>query len=291
MVKQYDVKMHPRLVEQREKRRKTIYRWIIISTLFLATLIFGLSYFSAHPKITISKITVSGNRIIGADKIESIVYESINGRYVYLFKKSNIFIYPKRQIIKNIQNEFPRIKNIEINNDELTGIFIKIDERVGAYLYCGESMPQSGVNLGDDCYFINDDGYIFDKAPFFSGNVYIKFYAPLNDKDMEILGNSTLSPEKIKDFLAIVEKLKEMNFQTAMIDLGNPNEQNIFLKRGSTILPRIIFKQENDLEEILNNLSSSMKQQKFVDEVQGNFSTLDYIDLRFKNKVLYKNNG
>ena len=281
MVKQYDVKMHPRLVEQREKRRKTIYRWIIISTLFLATLIFGLSYFSAHPKITISKITVSGNRIIGADKIESIVYESINGRYVYLFKKSNIFIYSKMQIIKNI----------EINNDELTGIFIKIDERVGAYLYCGESMPQSGVNLGDDCYFINDDGYIFDKAPFFSGNVYIKFYAPLNDKDMEILGNSTLSPEKIKDFLAIVEKLKEMNFQTAMIDLGNPNEQNIFLKRGSTILPRIIFKQENDLEEILNNLSSSMKQQKFVDEVQGNFSTLDYIDLRFKNKVLYKNNG
>ena len=290
MLKQYDVKMHPRLIEQRQKRRITLYRWIILSFIFLTTIIFGLSFFSAHRNVTISKITVLGNKIINAEEIESIVYESMNGRYIYLFKKSNIFIYPKRKIIKNINTEFPRIKNIEISSDELTGLSIKIDERVGAYLYCGETMPESGVNLGDDCYFINDEGYNFDRAPFFSGNVYIKFYAPLNNKDMEILGNTSLTPSKIKDFLAMVEKLKEMNFQTAMIDLGNPNEQNIFLKRDSVKLPRIIFKQESDLVEILSNLTSSMKQQKFVDEVQEKYNSLDYIDLRFKNKVLYKNN-
>lgn len=298
MSKEYDVASHPRLIEQRQKRRRVVYRRIILFICFFVTFVFGLSYFSAHPRVTISTIKIDGNRVVSASKIEELVIKKIQGRYVYLFKKSNVFIYPKNKIIKDLKNEFARIKDVEISTNQFTNLSIKVSERVGLYLWCGEQINEEDT-LNEDCYFINDEGYIFDKAPFFSGNIYFKFYSPLNDKEREPLGNSSLDPETIKDIFAFSDALEEMSFSVAMIDMNDASEYKLYLKRnssrydeaGSIKLPQIIFKKEDKLEEILNNFSSSMKQEKFTEEVVGRYSSLEYIDLRYKNKVLYKHEG
>lgn len=290
MSKEYDVASHPRLVEQRQKRKRILYRRIILFICFFVTLVFGLSYFSAHPRVTISNIKIDGNRVVNTSKIESVVKSSIEGRYLYLFKKSNVFIYPKNKIIKDLKNEFARIKDVEISTNQFTNLSIKVSERVGLYLWCGEQINEED-KLNEECYFINDEGYIFDKAPFFSGNIYFKFYSPLNNKEIEPLGNSSLDPETIKDIFAFSDALEEMSFKVATIDMYDENEYKLYLKRSSTKLPQIIFKKEDNLEEILNNFSSSMKQEKFVEEVRGRYSSLEYIDLRYKNKVLYKHEG
>ncbi len=287
MSKEYDAASHPRLIEQKQKRKRIIYKRTILSLCFFATLVFGLSFFSAHPKVVISEVNVSGNRVVSASKIENIVRDSIKGRYVYLFKKSNVFIYPKKQIERNIKNEFARINGIEISIDKITKLSVHISERVGSYLWCGEQLNQED-KLNEECFFINDEGYIFDKAPFFSGSIYFKFYSPLVDKEMPPLSNSSLDPEIIKNIFALLDALEKMSFDVTMIDMYNENEYKLFLKRDSIELPYIVFKKDSDIDEILNNLSASMKQEQFVQEVKGKYQALDYIDLRYKNKVVYR---
>ena len=57
---------------------------------------------------------------------------------------------------------------------------------------------------------------------------------------------------------------------------------------SSQVAPKIIFKNDNDLENILSNLVTAMNKSEFANEVNSKYSILQYIDLRFKSKVLYK---
>lgn len=285
MSRAYDVSSHPRLVEERQKRKKVFYRKCVIFFLFFVSIIIGLAYFSGYHTVVINEIEVEGNNITSTDKVKSVVYEKINGRYLYLFKRSNIFIYPKSKIIDSIRKDFPRIKEIEIKAENLTALKISIKERDGSMLWCGEKFIEGS---DDECFFINSDGYIFDKAPFFSGSIYFKFYSPLKDSEMHPLGNISLGRESILEILSFVGGLEDLSFEPAMIDLSDLESQVIYLKRDSLKLPQIIFKNDNDKEEVINNLASSMKQEVFVDEVKGKYDSLDYIDLRYKNKVIYK---
>ena len=52
--------------------------------------------------------------------------------------------------------------------------------------------------------------------------------------------------------------------------------------------PKIIFKEDNDLGVILDNFATAMGEKEFANEINSKYDTLLYIDLRFKNKVLYK---
>lgn len=288
MSREYDISSHPRFLEQKQKRKKVIYRKTILFFVFFIVFIIGLSYFSGYHTVVINDIKIEGNNITNTDKLKSLVLENIEGRYLYLFKKSNIFIYPKNEIIKNIEKNFPRISDIDIKSDSLTSIHIKIKEREGAMLWCGESFQGEAYFIEEECFFINSDGYIFDKAPFFSGNIYFKFYTPLKNKDLPPLGNYSLDKEKINEIMIFVNGLEDLSFYPAFIDLSDKEMQKIFLKRDSLKLPQIFFKEENDKNEILDNLASSMKKDAFVHEVKSKYSILDYIDLRYKNKIIYK---
>lgn len=285
MSREYDVSSHPRLIEDRQKRKKIFYRKCVIFSLFFISLVVGLSYFSGYHTIVINEVEIEGNNITNTDKIKSVVSDTINGRYLYLFKKSNIFIYPKDEIINNLEKKFPRIKEIEIKAENFTSLKISIKEREGSMLWCGEKFIEDS---DEECFFINSDGYIFDKAPFFSGNIYFKFYSSLDDSESSPLGNTSLGHDQILEILSFVGGLEDLSFEPAMIDLSDTESQIIYLKRDSLKLPQIIFKHDNNKEEIINNLASSMEQEIFVNEIRGKYESLDYIDLRYKNKVIYK---
>ena len=71
--------------------------------------------------------------------------------------------------------------------------------------------------------------------------------------------------------------------------MGEDGINNIYLeKKNNTINPKIIFKNEDDLDLLLANLTLAMKKEEFSGEIFSKYGSLEYIDLRFKNKILYK---
>lgn len=285
-----DILTSPRMENIKKKARKRKLRLSILFFILFIVLVFGLSVLSAYRKITINKIVVNGTKIINVSDIERKAKEIMSGKYLYLFSKSNIFIYPRKKIYKSLIADFPRIEKLSIGRDGFEGININISERAGSYLYCGASIPEEQKDIGENCYFINDDGYVFDKAPYFSGNVYFKYYIKEDSPSDIPLGKQIIDKEHFHRLARFVEGVSSLGFRTTYV-LIEKEKGTIYLSHADQdTSPEIIFKDDNDLDKILSNLSSSMARPEFANEIRSKYSTLLYIDLRFDNKVVYKFN-
>ncbi len=286
-----DILTSPRVLDMKRKSRVRNIRLSVLIFVLLISIVYALGYFSSTPSITIDKIVVTGTRIINPPDVESIVLEKLKGKYLYLFYRSNTFIYPKDGIYKELITTFPRIEKLSINRDNLKTLQIEISERSGTSLYCGKDVPLVESEIGENCYFVNNNGYVFDKAPYFSGNIYFKYYVTLSGNDDNPMGTQMLPSDLFHKYVRFIDGITMLGFKPIYLVL-DPNSDNSLYLDGSTssLSHKIIFKNENDLENILDNLSLSMAKSEFANEINSKYTTLLYIDLRFKNKVLYKFN-
>lgn len=283
-----DILTSPRIENMKRKRRQKCLRLFILLFVLFIVLVGALAFFSGNHRITINKIVVTGTRIINVSDVEWSVKDIISGKYLRLFTKSNIFIYPRSKIYEKLLIDFPRIDSISINQEGLNTLNINITERSGSYLYCGDKIPELESEIGENCYFINNDGYIFDKAPYFSGNVYFKYYIALTGDITNPLGQQALSPERFHEITRFIDGIVALGFKPTHI-IMSPDVNTLYLNHGDLdTSPQIIFKDTNNLHDILENLSLSMSKREFASEINSKYTTLLYIDLRFDDKVLYK---
>ncbi len=273
---------------KRERRIRRLRLSILLSILFLFT-IGALSYFSAHPKVSINKIIITGNNIIEESELRYNIDQNLSGRYIKLFSKSNFLIYPQKKIYNNLLTDFPRIENIVVKMNGAHTLNVEIKERSGSYLYCGISVPEDKLEIGENCYFINDDGYIFDKAPYFSGDVYFKYYMDIGVNNLNPIKTQIMPEDKFHNIIRFVDSISSLGFNPSYLVISSENIYSLYLRSANeNSTPKIIFKEDNDLITIFDNLSTAMKEKEFANEINSKYSTLSYIDLRFKNKVLYR---
>jgi hypothetical protein len=283
-----DILTSPRMEDMKRKRRRRRIRLFILYSVLFITIIGGLAYFSGNRRVTINKINIKGTRIINASDIQFNIENTISGKYLHLFAKSNVIIYPHDKVYDKLLKDFPRIEKLKVDRHGWNALDVDITERSGAYLYCGSKIPEAQSEIGENCYFINDDGYIFDKAPYFSGNVYFKYYATLPDTEVDPLGHQMLTSEHFHSVARLIDGITALGFKPTHLVLGGDTSTIYLDNSDSGTSPQIIFKDENNLEDILSNLTSSMAKSEFANEIRSKYTTLLYIDLRFKNKVLYK---
>ena len=288
----------PRILDLKRKKKREHARLVVLFSILFISIVGSTAYFSAHPRVTINAIEVVGTKIINSSDIEKTVKEHLSGRYFYLFSRANAFLYPHDHIYIDLLDLFPRIESLSVERTSINKLRIQITERIGSHLYCGTAPIDSSTYGDENCYFINDDGYIFDRAPYFSGDVYFKFYGPLLElKEGEVvsqespLGRHMLSVERFHEIVGFIEGLKTLGFYPIGLSMGDDGGNTITLFRAQGAgHPIILFRNDNDLGEIFENLSVSMNKPEFRNEIQSKYNTLLYIDLRFKNKVLYKFN-
>lgn len=284
-----DIPTSPRVIQIKRKRRLHTIRLSIFFLILFVSIVWALSFFSYDKHIVIDNITITGTHIINQDDVKSEIYKNISGKYIYLFSKSNSLIYPRKEIYNDLRLKFPRIETLSISRQGLKTLRIDISERTGSFLYCGIDIPLTKDQVGENCYFINNDGYIFDKAPYFSGNVYFKYYATLEGNEENPLGQQMISADQFHRIMRFIDKISSIGFKPIYIVLGQDGIDHLYLNHGeNSTIPEIIFKDNDDLDLIQDNLSIAMRKNEFANEINSKYNTLLYIDLRFNNKVLYK---
>jgi len=284
-----DIPTSPRIIEIRRKRRMRRIRSCILFFLLFVSIVSALAFFSSDKHVVIDKIAITGTHIIDQEDIEKEVRADISGKYFYLFSKANSFIYPRKQIYNNLILNFPRIESLTVARDGLKTLKINIKERVGSFLYCGAIIPENKDDVGENCYFINNDGFIFDKAPYFSGNVYFKYYMALPGSGDDTLGKQMTNILLFHTLERFIDGITSLGFKPIYLTVEPDGINSLYLNHGvNDTTPKITFKSDNDLEVILENLSLSMRKKEFAGEINSKYNTLLYIDLRFTNKVLYK---
>jgi hypothetical protein len=283
-----DIPKSPRIIEIKRKRRRKMIKLSILLFLIFILLVIGLSYLSREKHIVINNIKVNGAHVLNQEDIIEIAKNEMTGKYLYLFSRNNTFIYPSNDIHKALLINFPRIKELSLGLNGLNELEINIEERKEEFLYCGDSIPEDKEKIGDNCYFLNDDGLIFDEAPYFSGDIYFKYYIPL-EENTEPLGKEMLEKDRFHELSYFFNRIDKLGFKSVYFEMAKDGINYLYLeKRDNKNNPKIIFRNSDNLDILLENLTLAMKKDEFSGEIKQKYNILEYIDLKFKNKILYK---
>jgi hypothetical protein len=291
-MKKRDVLNSPRLREINRKRTRVLRNKFFIGFLTFAFLfsIFAIASRAESININIKSIEVSGNKTISAGVIEEGAREVLSGHYLWVFPKTNFFLYPKSKMIEDLQNKHTLLKNIEVTLKEGGILGISFEERIPTYTWCGEDLPSSAEDFQDrSCFFMDESGYVFDEAPYFSGNVYFRFFGSIESEDGTPLGHHYF-PEIWQNLNSFRITLTEMDLKPSSIYVTDEGDVEVYL--ASKALPpnsqKIIYKKDADLELLAENLNFALDTEPLKTDFKQKYSELEYLDLRFGNKVFFK---
>ena len=265
---------------QRRQRKRRLFFVRLSIIIFLAlVVVFGLAILSGQEKIKIQTITISGNALVSSDDILAIARRDIEGRYFYLFAKSNSLIFPRLRIKADILKEIKTIDTVEISWVSWQKIAINIIERKPHSVWCGNDAKSTTA----ECYLVDKTGYIYNSAPVFSGDLFIKSFSNISTSTSPV-GSYFSTPVLYPQIFDLISLLTQNNIKVIFVYYDN-FDFYFTLEIG----PVIIFNTKNSLAVTFQNFFTAV-QTKSLD-LDKDAELIKYIDLRFTNKIVIGKKG
>lgn len=273
----------------RQSARRRTFLKVIWFLLGLIALYIGLGLLSHIPRYRINEIEIVGTKILDDDAVSAKTLEYLSKNTGIFYARGNVFIFSKDKIVDFIKKEFPRVwqvDSVERTNQKLT---VNIEEREGAYLWCGQNLPVYAERFSKkNCFFIDQEGFVFDEAPYFTDGVYLEVFGGIENPDSPIgqIIRTQNSMESIKTF---IEALREEGLPIHSLVISADGQHEFLLDIVTTTgdYAKILFNETESLSDIFTKIRSAIKEEAFAEEFGEKKQTLQYIDTRFKGRVFY----
>lgn len=258
-------------------RRRKAFMWKVGGTLVFCILLIIVSSWLLHrPYLQINNIVVNGNSVISDSDIRDITESILNGKYFFLFPRTNSLIYPLKEIESSILSAYKQIESVDLVRTDFQTLSMNIKEQKPYALWC--IVKSEDIQ---ECYFLNEkEGLVFSKAPNFTGNVFFRFYGDL--ADVNPIGRYYL---KVNDEFSrvnvLIRSIRKLDVKPIELRLLGLVDMELYMEDGS----KIIFTREQSSSVVLDNLKVVLESETFQDE---KIRDIEYIDLRFGNKVYFK---
>ena len=257
-------------LKQKKKTMRKVKVYLILLACVLA--LTGLVFLMRMQSIQITDVTITGNSSVPTEEIEKKKDAVLGSYFLFVIPKSNIFIFPKRELISDIK-ENPAVISVAVDKKFFRAMDITVTEQEKEAIYCN-SFERT------ECFYINKDGYLYSKV---EGGVAL---------DQEIIIYLEGEQKKITEHVFDSELYGNVvSFIKAAARYGMP-VSNVYMKSDGLIefntqaSARLITSRYDDLEKDFANLIALFDKEVLTKEQLGD---IDYIDLRFGNKVFYKN--
>ena len=281
----------PRLREKKRKQRKI---QIILGSIIFIILFVGFVYLSNSDSLRIQRIIVNDLNFSDRNEIENIIKEQIEGRYFGLFLKSNIFIFPRAKIERKIKTTYSSISYINIDAKGLHTISLEIEEFQPSAKWCDvpvtpalnpnhvndeniSAIPQTLNSYSGQCYLMTSDGMIFAKDNNLEGD-FIKTFGFITS---DPLRQKYSDSKTFRDLIDFVKLLRRLNIEANEVWTTDGEVYAVVTKEKV----KIYIDGEDDIVSVFNNLQTVIERDA-INKAQ--FANIDYIDLRFGNRVFYK---
>lgn len=252
-------------LKERKKRKKKIITILIV--ILVVSIISLIAYYSHHERININQIVISENRHINDDLVIEDVNSILSGNYLLVFSKSNFLIFPRTEVKKYLDN-LPAVSDVKVKVSNLNTLNIEVVEYEEVLRWCGESYLNP-----TDCFLVNDKGDIFARDLV---SEVPRIYGVIDQED--VIGKKILD---IDEFDNLMQLIKGLDTEIDFID----TEDSETFALHTTAGPYILVTLDNSPEEIISNLRTVRDTEEINDVQLGN---LEYIDLRFGNRVYYQ---
>lgn len=271
--------------ESRKKAQIYLKSFLVALDVFL--IIFCLSKITHLDVLQIKDIAVVGTRDQIASDIKERTSKLLNGSYLGLFSKANLFLYPRSQLSASVENIAPEIQSISISRNGLRGLKINVvPKQVSAKVCAGLPEPSfiDGTDLEPvNCYLVDWSGKIFGPSSLASSsrntNVYFIPDLDIASTSTDVLLNRyATSSSEFNDLQQFYNQSRESELDPKFILVKDNGEYEMYAK--DTI---IYFNNQSPLLSQLQNLIlfyNRMKQDQVI--------LFEYIDVRFGSNVFYR---
>lgn len=253
----------------RQKRKMVKLAGYGLSILLLFILIVSIFYI---PHLRIKEIDVGGV-VEGNEKILLLwLAGAIEGKRFGILPYNNIIIFPKESMEAGVIEAFPEIKEFNIKRVSLSKIEATGKERKAVGLWC---------NKKDNCGFVDESGFVYKQAPTFSGNLFLKFYKFGSEEALDVKkGFQAISENEFKNLVKFVGFVSENGVKINKVFMEEQGQYRFETTAGW----HIILNQKNEIQISAGRLKLILESQI----QKKDLANIDYIDLRFGNKIFYK---
>ena len=254
----------------RIKKKKPIWKNRFFRLGILIFIFFAiLSYFLLFSEFfQVKQIIITGEKKISSESLEFFIENKLEKKLLF-FKTKSIFLVNLNRIRKEIFNNFPQIAEVEMSRGFPDALNIIIIERLGLAVWCYD----------EDCFLLDNEGVIFEKAPL-ENNSYLKIQnLALNQSPN--LGQKVIEKEILLQILKIESNLKE-EFKIPLQDISLISDERLNIRTFEGW--EIYFNPKGDLNWQLTKLRAVLSEEIPAEKRKN----LEYIELRFGNFAPYK---
>lgn len=240
------------MLAKRRSRRRRPLRFILI-TVGLFLFFGGAAYVVWLSDVfSVRAIEVSGATLVD----ESVISGELGGNILFWKLPVNVSDYPQIESAEVIKDYAERKINIEVKEREKT------------IIWCQQS--------SENCFWIDDSGLVFNRAPIPEGSLVVHVVKDQNDRELKI-GEKVLADDLFVNLKNAIELLDGVNISVEEIRVDD-----LKFKEATAVLangPEVYFSLSIDPRFGRGVLESLMK--------SPDWSAIRYVDLRVENRAYY----
>jgi cell division septal protein FtsQ len=164
----------------RQRQRKALTLKMIFWTIGIVVLLIILTVVSRLDYFRIKTIEVVGNQAVPTESVQLEANKILSGSHFYLWPRNNIIWYSLSGIDNKVLNTFQRFTFVESKRAGWKKINLNVVERKPYAVWCKERPTSMSEVNPVGCFLLDKEGFVFDKAPDFSGHLFVYFYGRLD---------------------------------------------------------------------------------------------------------------
>jgi len=274
------------VTDRRRRKRMKRLKIALFLGLGITILIAGIWLFFFSPFFEIQAVRYEGLTTIPESEFQPLVNSFIESQSLkflppFLRQKTSLFYralnkrnwilvsrWPlKQMLVKN----YPALKTVEVSKSFINRILvIKFNERQTTFIWCQNE---------DNCYYGDQEGIIFEKAPESLGYLTTKIY---DEKENDLsLGQAVLNNRTISFIQNLATLLKKEDINISYWLASGPLPSQI--KAVTEHQWQIFLNPVSNASQIVDLMKSVLEK-----EIKNQVNQLEYIDLRYKERIYYK---
>lgn len=267
----------------RRKQKKGIIIFLLVVFIF-----FDFVWIMNHNHFKIDNLEIQKNKTISSSDIEKSIIQSLSKKAFGLFPRDNVLLTNTKKIEKDIKNDFPKIYNAEVVIKDGSKLIVSIEEREPHSLWCRNEDYESSFD--EECFFADQRGFIYTKAPYFSGGVFEKIYTT---NELLQIGEQVLTKDDFSNFFNFTQSLSDdYGISVDRVFVSDRNETRIYinslLKNNFIYKPFVIYNNNDSYELIHRNIGLMIQHDLFTKEFEKYPERLEFIDTRISDQIRYK---
>ncbi len=244
--------------------------WIAGAAIVLA----GFVLIVRLPGVQVKHIEINGAQVVDPGDVTEFVNNALQGKQFWLLPRTSIFMVSAPQLADEIKAAFPRLQTVDVDCKNFSTLSIDVTEYQGVYLWCTDAAT---------CYFMDQNGTVFAPAPYFSGNAYPKLFVG----SLQPLPFQALDADQLTTLALLNDRLGSLGIMPTEFHYVTEHDLDVYFVHNGQ--PAILkFDPTAGVEDEINALFAGLRTDPLATKFNSTTAVLQYIDLRFQDRVVYK---